>query len=133
MYLGDTKETCYLELRRPDRMAVASLMIERPVKVLDLTFIRENEMLSVLAYSALSCHQQSPADKKYRHYRFNQLFASWAKELGFDAIKCFSVQRPKHFNIVLLNPSELWPFVRILSKEEYKFDKNNRNFKSWEA
>lgn len=120
LYLGDSKETCYWELGKPENgIVVGKFSIGVPLKILDLTDYSNFERLRVLSYSALSCHQQSSDEKIKKHYAFNHLFVNWARKIGFDGIKYYSVQRPRQFNIVLIDPEKIWGSIIVSSIEEY--------------
>lgn len=120
LYLGNSKETCYWELGKPEKgIVVGKFSIGSPLKILDLTDYSDFERLRVLSYSALSCHKQLGDEKIKRHYAFNHLFVNWARKIGFDGIKYYSVQRPRRFNIVLIDPEKLWNSIIVSSIEEF--------------
>ena len=125
LYLADSRETSYFEIRRPNNLVIGEFSINKPLKILDLTE-PSDECLKILSYSYLSCHEQADKEIKKKHYLFNQLFASWVKEAGFDAVKYYSTKCTEGFNYVIYNPEKIWDSISISNVVPFHYDSSWR-------
>ena len=107
-YLGSDMETCYQELRKKDSY-IAELVVEKEIRILDLTATYENhnkhsDLLDTLVYSSLISAKQDETGSFRPQYIFSRFIADCAKYVGFDAIKYPSTRTNiDNFNIVLLD------------------------------
>jgi len=108
LYLGDSEETCFHELRR-QVCAIAELSIDEPIKILDLanpydSHIEHPDLLNSLVFSALLSAPRNETHSHKPEYVFSRFLSDCASSAGFDAIKYPSTQKlGTSFNLALLN------------------------------
>lgn len=108
LYLGDSKETCFHELRRV-RCVIAEISLLGDIKVLDLATPYYNhrdqsDLLDALAFSALLSTPQEEAGYQKPAYIFSRFVADCARSAGFDAIQYPSTRASSQsYNLVVLN------------------------------
>ena len=108
LYLGDSKETCFHELRGKN-CAVAEIALDSDLKILDLatpydSHKNQSDLLNALAFSALLSTPQEEMGYKKAAYVFSRFVADCARSSGFDAIRYPSTRAPEHaYNLVILN------------------------------
>lgn len=108
LYLGDSKETCFHELRGKN-CAVAEISLDSGLNILDLatpydSHKNQSDLLNALAFSALLSTPQEDMGYKKAAYVFSRFVADCARSSGFDAIRYPSTRAPEHaYNLVILN------------------------------
>lgn len=108
LYLGDSKETCFHELRRA-KCAVAEIALEGAVKVFDLatpydSHEEQSDFLNALVFSSLLSTPQDGTGYKKPAYVFSRFVADCARSAGFDAIRYPSTQASaRSHNLAILN------------------------------
>ncbi|MEM7241514.1 MAG: RES family NAD+ phosphorylase [Pseudomonadota bacterium] len=108
LYLGDSKETCFHELRGVN-CAVAEIAFDSDLRILDLTSPYEShqdhsDLLNALTFSALLSTPQEETGYKKPAYVFSRFVADCARSAGFDAIRYPSTRASAQaYNLVVLN------------------------------
>lgn len=108
LYLGDSKETCFHELRGVN-CAVAEISFDSELKVLDLStpydsHKAQSDLLNALAFSALLSTPQENTGYKKQAYVFSRFVADSARSSGFDAIRYPSTRASAQaYNLVIMN------------------------------
>lgn len=130
IYLGDSVQTCFFELRKPNEgIAIAEMIINKPLKILDLIDITDdyNNILNAAAWSSLVSSPSEGQGWYKPQYVFTRFIADCALNAGFDAIKYQSVRHEKAHNIVLLDGITQWENIEIV--EIKKFGNKDLNLK----
>ena len=108
LYLGDSKETCFHELRGI-HCAIAEIALDGDLKVLDLatpydSHEDQSDLLNSLAFSALLSTPQEATGYQKPAYVFSRFVADCARSSGFDAIRYPSTRASAQaYNLVILN------------------------------
>lgn len=108
LYLGDSKETCFHELRGA-HCAIAEIALKDEFKMLDLatpyeSHEEQSDLLNALAFSALLSTPQEGAGYQKPAYVFSRFVADCARSAGFDAIRYPSTRATgESYNLVILN------------------------------
>ncbi|MEP2532695.1 RES family NAD+ phosphorylase [Shimia sp.] len=108
LYLGDSKETCFHELRQSE-CAIAEISLEADMKVLDLvspydSHGADTDLLNALIFSALLSTPQDNHGYQKPAYVFSRFVADCARTFGFDAIRYPSTRVSEgSYNLVVLN------------------------------
>lgn len=108
LYLGDSKETCFHELRGV-RCIIAEIAITAGLKILDLSsphesHVQKSDLLNALTFSALLSTPEEGVGYNKPAYVFSRFIADCARFTGFDAIRYPSTQAAeKSYNLAILN------------------------------
>ncbi|WPS87817.1 RES family NAD+ phosphorylase [Brevibacillus halotolerans] len=105
LYLSEEPETCFHELRSPNKgVMIASVQIKEPIKVLDLTMqSHESNIINLVRWSSLMSSPREGEGWNKPHYVFTRFVADCAKEAGFDAIRYPSVRFDEGMNLALIS------------------------------
>ena len=109
LYLGNSKETCFHELRETES-AIAEISFDDELKILDLASPYEShktssDMLNALVFSALLSTPQDEQGYQKSAYVFSRFIADCARSVGFDAIRYPSTRvSESSLNLAILNP-----------------------------
>ncbi|WP_375588982.1 RES family NAD+ phosphorylase [Hoeflea alexandrii] len=108
LYLGDSMETCFHELRGV-HCAIAQIALDADLKVLDLanpydSHEDQSDLLNALAFSALLSTPQEARGYQKSAYVFSRFVADCARSAGFDAIRYPSTRASAQaYNLAILN------------------------------
>lgn len=108
LYLGDSEETCFHELRGVN-CVIAEIEVIGDLKTLDFTAPYDNhedqsDLLNALAFSGLLSTPQEETGYQKPAYVFSRFVADCARTAGFDAIRYPSTrQTVQAHNYVILN------------------------------
>ena len=116
LYLGDTPDTCFSELRKPEEgIMYAEIEISESIKVLDLleSDDQDDNIINMIKWSSII---QSPKEGEgwdNPHYTFTRFIADCALFAGFHAIKYPSVRLHKGHNLVILDTTTVYKNIQI--------------------
>lgn len=108
LYLGDSNETCFHELRK-SACIIAEISVESDLKILDLSdpydsHEDQSDLLNALVFSALLGTPQEEKGYQKAAYVFSRFVADCARSVGFDAIKYPSTRSAAEaYNLAVLN------------------------------
>ncbi|WP_413377685.1 RES family NAD+ phosphorylase [Paenibacillus taichungensis] len=126
LYLAEDPDTCFYEMRLPDEgIMIATVIIEKPIKILDLMkdSTIENNIVDVIKSSSLLSSPEEGEGWHKPHYIFTRFIADIAKATGFDAIRYPSVRFNEGYNIVIINFEKLKESIKII--DMYSFNKED--------
>jgi len=109
LYVADDAATACAEVAVADEPClVASLRLVRPLKILDLVDVDEEEpsfeLFAAISNSALMAAPRTGEGWMRRQYVFSRFVADCARSSGFDAIRYGSTKTTGGANYVLLDP-----------------------------
>jgi hypothetical protein len=123
VYLADLPKTVQGEMRASEPIAVATIELDFPCKVLDLMISDDvdgddDEVIQCLARSALSAAPRKSNGWDRPEYVFTRFVADCARHAGFGAIRYGSVQDSEGVNVVVLVPPNDFSSVARLIKTD---------------
>lgn len=116
LYLGDSPETTYYEMREPiEGVYLADMSISANLKILDLNekLDIDGNILQPLLWSSLMSSRAEGEGLFKPHYCFTRFVADCAKRAGFDGIFYPSVRNGDARNLVLLKPESVINQIQV--------------------
>lgn len=123
LYLADSPKTVQGEMRVSEPIAVATIQLDFPCRVLDLMISDDvggddDEVVQCLARSALCTAPRKSDGWDRPEYVFTRFVADCARHAGFGAIRYGSVQDSEGVNVVVLElPTEFSSVGRIIKAD----------------
>nr|WP_249811954.1 RES family NAD+ phosphorylase [Bradyrhizobium sp. 2] len=123
LYLADSLKTVQGEMRVSEPIAVATIELDFPCKVLDLMISDDvggddDEVIQCLARSTLCAAPRKSDGWDRPEYVFTRFVADCARHTGFGAIRYGSVQHSEGANVVILDPPlEFGSIARLVTTD----------------